>query len=159
MYSMERIVSDKPINVLVLCTGNSARSVLAECLVNDLGGGKWKAFSAGSHPAGAVNPLTLDVLKEMGHSIEGLRSKSWDEFATPDSPEMDVVITVCDNAAGEMCPIWPGRPIKLHFSFPDPAASVGGHEERLAVFRSVYRMIEEKIRRLIEVGPGRAKEI
>jgi len=150
---------DKLVNVLVLCTGKSARSVLAECLINNLGGGKWKAYSAGSHPTGVVNPLTIEILQEMGHSVEGLRSKSWDEFATPGSPEMDLVITVCDNAAGEMCPFWPGKPTKAHLSFPDPAASEGSHEERLAVFHRVYRMIEEKVRRLIEVGPGRAREI
>ena len=152
-------MSEKPINVLVLCTGNSARSVLAECLINDLGGGTWRAYSAGSHPTGAVNPLTLEVLKEKGHSVEGLRSKSWDEFAMPDSPEMDIVITVCDNAAGEVCPFWPGKPLKVHLSFPDPAASKGSPEERLKVFREVYGMIEEKIRRLIEFGLERVKEV
>jgi arsenate reductase len=150
---------EKPINVLVLCTGNSARSVLAECLINDLGGGKWKAYSAGSRPAGAVNPLSIEVLKEKGHSVEGLRSKSWDEFALPDAPQMDLVITVCDNAAGEVCPIWPGHPSKLHVGFPDPAAATGTHEERLAVFREVYGMIEVKVRRMIELGLERAGEV
>lgn len=148
-----------PINVLVLCTGNSARSVLAECLINDLGGGKWQAYSAGSRPTGQVNPLTLEMLKEKGHSIEGLRSKSWDEFATPDAPKMDLVITVCDNAAGEMCPIWPGAPRKMHVGFPDPAAAEGSHDERLVVFREVYGMIETKIHRLIDLGLERAKEV
>ena len=152
-------MSNKTTNVLVLCTGNSARSVLAECLINDLGGGKWKAYSAGSHPTGEINPLTIEILREKGHPVECLRSKSWDEFATPDSPEMDIVITVCDNAAGEMCPIWPGHPSKLHLGFPDPAAAQGTHDERLAVFREVYGMIEEKVRRLIEVGPERAKDV
>ena len=147
------------INVLVLCTGNSARSVLAECLINDLGGGKWKAFSAGSHPTGKVNPLSVEILQEKGHSIEGLRSKSWDEFALSDAPKMDLVITVCDNAAGEVCPIWPGHPSKLHVGFPDPAAAKGTHDERLAVFREVYGMIEGKIRKLIDVGPERAGEV
>jgi arsenate reductase len=146
-------------NVLVLCTGNSARSVLAECLINDLGGGKWKAFSAGSHPTGKVNPLSLEILKEKGHSVEGLRSKSWDEFAQPDAPKMDLVITVCDNAAGEVCPIWPGHPSKVHIGFPDPADAEGAHDERLAVFRKVYGMIEGKVRKLIEVGPERAGEV
>ena len=147
------------INVLVLCTGNSARSVLAECLINDLGGGRWRAFSAGSHPTGKVNPLSLEILQEKGHSVEGLRSKSWDEFALPDAPKMDLVITVCDNAAGEVCPIWPGHPSKLHVGFPDPAAAEGTHDQRLAVFRQVYGMIEAKVRRLIEVGPERAIEL
>lgn len=152
-------MTDKPINVLVLCTGNSARSVLAECLINDLGGGGWKAYSAGSHPTGKVNPLSLEILKEKGHSVDGLRSKSWDEFALPDAPRMDLVITVCDNAAGEVCPIWPGHPAKVHIGFPDPAAAEGTHEARLAVFREVYGMIEAKVRRLIEIGLERAEEV
>lgn len=150
---------DLPLNVLVLCTGNSARSVLAECLINDLGGGKWRAYSAGSKPTGKINPLSILILKEKGHSVEGLRSKSWDEFAAPDAPRMDLVITVCDNAAGEVCPIWPGVPRKLHVGFPDPADAEGSHEERLAVFRQVYGMIEAKIRRLIELGSDRAGEV
>ena len=152
-------MSGKTHNVLVLCTGNSARSVLAECLINDLGGGKWAAFSAGSHPTGKVNPLSLEILTEKGHSVEGLRSKSWDEFARPEAPKMDLVITVCDNAAGEVCPIWPGHPSKLHLGFPDPAAAEGSHDERLAVFREVYAMIEAKMRKLIDVGPERAGEV
>lgn len=152
-------MSEKITTVLVLCTGNSARSVLAECLINDLGGGKWRAFSAGSHPTGKVNPLSLEILAEKGHSIDGYRSKSWDEFALPDSPKMDLVITVCDNAAGEVCPIWPGHPSKVHVGFPDPAAAEGSHDERLAVFRDVYGMIEAKIRKLVEIGPERAKEL
>jgi arsenate reductase len=151
-------MTDKITNVLVLCTGNSARSVLAEVLINALGDGKWRAFSAGSHPNGAVNPLTLAVLTEKGHAVEGLRSKSWDEFAVPDAPQMDLVVTVCDNAAGEMCPIWPGHPSKLHVGFPDPAAATGTESERLAVFRDVYGQIEAKIRRLIALGPERAGE-
>jgi len=152
-------MSENVLTVLVLCTGNSARSVLAECLINDLGGGKWKAYSAGSHPTGAVNPLTIEILQEKGHSVEGLRSKSWDEFAVPDAPHMDMVITVCDNAAGEMCPFWPGKPSKLHLGFPDPAAAQGSHDERLTMFRNVYGMIEGKVRRLIELGVERAGEV
>lgn len=152
-------MNSKPINVLVLCTGNSARSVLAECLINDLGQGRWKAYSAGSKPTGKVNPLSIDVLKENGHTVEGLRSKSWDEFASPDAPKMDLVITVCDNAAGEVCPIWPGHPAKVHIGFPDPAAAEGAYEERLAAFRNVYAMIEAKVHRLMELGLERAGEI
>lgn len=152
-------MSGKICNVLVLCTGNSARSVLAECLINKLGGGKWRAFSAGSHPTGRINPLTLEILREKGHPVEGLRPKSWDEFTLPDAPRMDLVITVCDNAAGEICPIWPGHPSKVHAGFPDPAAAEGSQEERLAVFREVYAMIEGKIRTLIDLGPARAGEI
>ena len=147
------------VHVLVLCTGNSARSVLAECLINDLGGGQWKAFSAGSHPAGAVNPLSLEILMERGHGTAGLRSKSWDEFAAEGAPQMDLVVTVCDNAAGEVCPLWPGSPRKMHVGFPDPAAATGSHDERLAVFRTVYAMIEKKIRHLIAIGPDRAAEL
>ncbi len=152
-------MAKKPVNVLVLCTGNSARSVLAEVLINDLGAGRWKAYSAGSHPTGKVNPLTLEVLKEKGHAVEGLRSKSWDEFVRPDAPCMDLVITVCDNAAGEVCPVWPGHPAKIHMGFPDPAAAHGSEQERLAVFRQVYAMVEAWIRRLIEFGPQRAGEL
>lgn len=152
-------MNSKPINVLVLCTGNSARSVLAECLINDLGQGRWKAYSAGSKPTGKVNPLSIEVLKENGHAAEGLRSKSWDEFVSPDAPKMDLVITVCDNAAGEVCPIWPGHPAKVHIGFPDPAAAEGTYEERLATFREVYGMIEAKVQRLIELGHERAGEL
>jgi arsenate reductase len=142
-------MTQKTTNVLVLCTGNSARSVLAECLINDLGHGAFKAYSAGSQPTGRVNPLTLAVLKEKGHAIDGYRSKSWDEFALPEAPKMDLVITVCDNAAGEVCPIWPGHPSKIHIGFPDPAAAEGSEEERLQAFREVYSMIEAKVRQLI----------
>jgi len=148
----------KHYNVLFLCTGNSARSVLAEALINDLGGGQWKAYSAGSRPTGKVNPLSLEILREKGHATEGFRSKSWDEFALPDAPKMDLVITVCDNAAGEVCPIWPGHPAKVHLGFPDPAAVEGSHDERLAAFRQVYAMIEAKMRRVIALGPERVGE-
>jgi len=152
-------MTDSTINVLVLCTGNSARSVLGEALINHLGGGSWRAFSAGSNPTGKVNPLSLEVLAEKGLPAQGYRSKSWDEFALPDAPKMDLVITVCDNAAGEVCPVWPGHPSKLHMGFPDPAAAEGSHEERLAEFRKVYSMIEAKVKRLIELGPQRAGEV
>ena len=145
-------MTEPTFHVLVLCTGNSARSVIAECLINDLGGGAWKAYSAGSHPTGTVNPLTLAVLTENGHAIDGLRSKSWDEFAQADAPTMNLVITVCDNAAGEMCPIWPGHPSKLHMGFPDPAAATGSEAQRMAVFREVYGMIRTKVLALIANG-------
>ena len=147
------------VTVLVLCTGNSARSVLAECLINHRGKGQWRAFSAGSHPTGTVNPLTLEILQEKGHGIDGLRSKSWDEFALPSAPKMDLVITVCDNAAGEMCPIWPGHPSKIHVGFPDPAAAQGSYEERMAVFRQVYDQIDAKVSRLVELGLDRIGEL
>ncbi|MFN3077939.1 MAG: arsenate reductase ArsC [Alphaproteobacteria bacterium] len=150
---------DKPCNVLVLCTGNSARSVLSEVLLNDLGRGRFRAWSAGSHPTGQVNPLTIEILREKGHPVEGLRSKSWDEFSAPGAPVMDLVITVCDNAAGEVCPVWPGHPAKIHIGFPDPAAATGTQDERLAEFRRIYAMIEAKIRRLVELGPQRVAEV
>ena len=152
-------MTDQTINVLILCTGNSARSVLGEALINFLGGGKWRAYSAGSKPVGRVNPFSLEILAEKGLPTEGYRSKSWGEFALPDAPQMDLVITVCDNAAGEVCPIWPGHPSKVHLGFPDPAAAEGSHEERLAEFRKVYAIIEAKIRKLIELGPDLAKEV
>ncbi len=152
-------MTGKVYNTLFLCTGNSARSIMAECALTRFGSGRFRAFSAGSHPTGVVNPLSIEILREKGHCIEGLRSKSWDEFAAADAPEMNLVITVCDNAAGEVCPIWPGHPSKLHIGFPDPAAAEGSHEERLAVFRTVYALIETKIRRLIELGPERAGEV
>jgi len=133
-------------NVLFLCTGNSARSVMAEVLLNSLGQGRFKAYSAGSHPGGKVNPFTLELLKGNGHSIEGLRSKSWDEFAKPEAPKMDFVITVCDNAAGEVCPIWPGQPTSAHWGFQDPAALEGSDEEKRRLFRTVYQQIANRLR-------------
>ena len=128
-------------NVLFLCTGNSARSVMAEALLNRLGEGRFRAFSAGSHPAGRVNPFTLALLEENGHPIDGLRSKSWDEFAAPGAPRMDLVITVCDAAAGETCPLWPGGPVSAHWGFEDPAAFQGAAEEKRARFLAIYREI------------------
>jgi arsenate reductase len=133
-------------NVLFLCTGNSARSVMAEVLLDHWGGARFHAFSAGSHPTGRVNPITLELLDRLKLPTSGLRSKSWDEFAAPAAPVMDFVLTVCDQAAGEVCPIWPGRPITAHWGFPDPAAFVGPEAEKRAFFAAVLRQIESRIK-------------
>lgn len=133
-------------NVLFLCTGNSARSILAEVLINRWGAGKFVGFSAGSYPKGGVNPLTLRFLQQVGLPTEGLRSKSWDEFARPDAPTLDFVFTVCDQAAGEVCPVWPGQPITAHWGVQDPAAVEGTDEEKLAVFNKVFRELESRIK-------------
>jgi len=138
-------MSGRIYNVLFLCTGNSARSVMAEVLLNSLAKGKFRAYSAGSHPAGRVNPFTLEQLAKGGHAIDGLRSKSWDEFAAADAPKMDFVITVCDNAAGEVCPMWPGQPMTAHWGFEDPAAVEGTDEEKRAKFTAIYHQIARRL--------------
>lgn len=137
-------MSEKQYNVLVLCTGNSARSILGEVLFNTLGKSKFKAYSAGSKPAGRVNPGAIELLQEKGISTEGLRSKSWDEFAAPGAPEIDFIFTVCDNAAGEVCPIWPGKPATAHWGIPDPA-HVEGDEARRAAFKKAYDQLARRI--------------
>jgi arsenate reductase len=160
-----------PFEVLFLCTGNSARSILAESILNRVGQGRFQACSAGSIPTGKVNPQALSLLDRMGYQTADLRSKSWDEFAVDGAPEFDFIITVCDNAAGEMCPIWPGRPMRTHWGIPDPAAAKGSEAQIALAFADAYRVLKNRIdlftslpmdgldamslkRRLDEIGQG-----
>jgi arsenate reductase len=136
----------RPLNVLFLCTGNSARSVIAESILRQVGGGRFSAFSAGSFPTGTVNPLALEYLKANRMPTDGLRSKSWDEFAAAGAPELDFVITVCDNAAGEICPVWPGQPITAHWGVPDPAAATGSDETKRHAFSETGRLLTNRLR-------------
>lgn len=138
-------------NVLFLCTGNSARSIMAEAALNLYGFGRFKSFSAGSHPTGKVNPHAIATLEVAGIPTEGLRSKSWDEFAAAGAPQMDFVFTVCDNAAGEQCPIWPGQPISAHWGFADPAAFEGSEAETRAQFQEIFRQIRARIEIFVEL--------
>lgn len=133
-------------NVLFLCTGNSARSILAEAILNSTAGDRFRAFSAGSHPGGQVNPFAIRLLQSLDYPVDTLRSKSWDEFAGPDAPDMDFIITVCDNAAGEVCPVWPGHPVSAHWGFEDPAAATGTDEQKREVFDKVFRQISTRIK-------------
>lgn len=152
-------MSLRPLHVLVLCTGNSARSILAEALLNHLGQGRIRAYSAGSKPAGKVNPLALRTLRENKITVAETRSKSWEEFAHAGAPHMDIVITVCDSAAGETCPLWPGTPVMVHWGLPDPAQAVGTEAERLHAFAEAYRMIEKRVRQLVALRPAHSKMI
>jgi arsenate reductase (thioredoxin) len=142
---MRQQTPKRPYNVLFLCTGNSARSILAEAILNKLGKGKFVAYSAGSDPKGAVNPHTIALLERLDYSTEGLRSKSWDEFAQPGSPDLDFVFTVCDNAANEVCPVWPGQPMTAHWGVPDPAAVSGGAREVERAFKEAYQVLQRRI--------------
>lgn len=137
--------SHVPLNVLFLCTGNSARSIIAECILNREGQGTFRAYSAGSIPTGKVNPLALNLLGKLNYDVSDLRSKSWDEFAKPDAPKLDFVFTVCDDAAQEVCPIWPGQPITAHWGVPDPAAAGGSDAEKAFAFDDTYRMLSQRI--------------
>jgi arsenate reductase len=139
-------MANREFNVLFLCTGNSARSIMAECAMNRWGKGKFKAFSAGSHPAGTVHPMALQLLNELNYETRRLRSKSWDEFARADSPPLDFVFTVCDNVAGETCPVWPGQPITAHWGASDPAAFVGSEENTRRFFMRIYTELENRIK-------------
>jgi protein-tyrosine-phosphatase len=145
-------MTEKTYNVLFLCTGNSARSIIAECIMNRLGAPRFRAYSAGSHPAGHVNPYALELLSNLNYPIADLRSKNWDEFAAPGAPALDFVFTVCDNAAGEVCPVWPGRPMTAHWGLPDPAAVEGCEAEKRVAFSQTYRMLNNRISIFASLG-------
>jgi arsenate reductase (thioredoxin) len=138
-------MTNLPFNVLFLCTGNSARSIIAEAILNEVGRGRFRAFSAGSHPKGHVNPEALRLLRSLGYDTSGFRSKSWGEFADPGAPLLDFVFTVCDNAAGETCPVWPGQPMTAHWGIPDPAEAKGTPAEIAFAFKDAYRMLHQRI--------------
>jgi arsenate reductase (thioredoxin) len=138
-------MADRPYNVLFLCTGNSARSIIAEAILNKVGTGKFRAYSAGSQPKGHVHPEAIPLLQSLGYDTSDFRSKSWSEFADPGAPSLDFVFTVCDNAAGEACPLWPGQPMTAHWGVPDPAAAAGTDAEIALTFKDAYRMLNQRI--------------
>jgi arsenate reductase len=138
-------MADRPYNVLFLCTANSARSIIAEAILSKIGAGKFRAFSAGSHPRGQINPHALQLLQSLGYDISNFRSKSWSGFADPGAPLLDFVFTVCDNAAGETCPVWPGQPMTAHWGVPDPALATGSSAEIALAFKDTYRMLNQHI--------------
>ncbi|MFZ3323092.1 MAG: arsenate reductase ArsC [Usitatibacter sp.] len=144
-------MTDTPYNVLFLCTGNSARSIIAEVLLNQLGRGRFKAYSAGSHPSGTVNPFSIEILRSAGLDTMGLRSKNWEEFAQPGAPRMAFVFTVCDSAAAEVCPIWPGQPMSAHWGVADPAAVEGTDEQKRAAFKEAATVLRRRIELLINL--------
>jgi arsenate reductase len=143
---MERAMVNKQYNVLFLCTGNSARSIFAEALINFWGRGKFQGFSAGSHPTGDVHPAALELLNRLNFDVEGLHSKSWSEFANPDAPQLDFVFTVCDKAAAEQCPVWPGQPMTAHWGVPDPVEVEGDTHQKMMAFRQAFRELENRIK-------------
>lgn len=147
-------MASRTFNVLFLCTGNSARSILAESYLNASGRGRFHAYSAGSFPTGKVNPYALELLEKNRLPTEGLRSKSWDEFATPGAPQMDIIITVCDQAAGEMCPEWPGQPATAHWGVDDPAAATGDEDAKRAAFRRAFSVLQRRINLLVSLNPS-----
>ncbi|MDR2154124.1 MAG: arsenate reductase ArsC [Burkholderiaceae bacterium] len=144
-------MNEKIWNVLILCTGNSARSIMAEALINTMGQGRFRAFSAGSHPTGKVHPMAIEKARSVEYPTENLRSKSWDEFAAPGAPPMDFIITVCDNAAGEMCPVWPGQPVAAHWGFEDPASAEGTDAEKRRAFDQVFRLMMNRVRLFVNL--------
>lgn len=144
---------DRPYNLLFLCTGNSARSILAEALANQSAKGRFRAYSAGSHPRGRVHPTALQVLDDAGISTDGLRSKPWDEFATPCAPSMDLIITVCDKAAGEACPLWPGHPVTAHWGIEDPASVAGSQEQVHKAFGKALQLLQHRLSLLMALKP------
>lgn len=145
----------QPYNVLFLCTGNSARSIIAEAILTRLGAGRFNAYSAGSMPTGRVNPHAIALLRQMHHPIGAVRSKSWEEFAQPGAPELDFVFTVCDNAAHEVCPIWPGQPMTAHWGLPDPAAAKGSDAEIALAFADTYRMVDQRLGVFVSLPLGK----
>lgn len=144
-------MSNQPINVLVLCTGNSARSIMSEAAINVLGKGRFRAYSAGSQPAGKVNPFAIEQAQGIGYDTTQVRSKSWDEFSQPDAPQMDIVITVCDSAAGEACPLWIGSPLKIHWGFEDPSHVEGDDAARRAAFAHSFQLICTRMQQLVDI--------
>lgn len=146
---------ERTYNALFLCTGNSARSIMAEVMLNTMGNGRFRAYSAGSHPKGAVHPLALELLARNRLPIEGLRSKDWTEFARPGAPQLDFVFTVCDNAAGEVCPVWPGQPMTAHWGVPDPAAAEGSEDEQRKAFFMAYQQLSKRLSLFINLPMDR----
>jgi len=152
-------VADRIFNVLFLCTHNSARSVMAEAILNKLGKGRFRGFSAGSYPKANPNPFALELVEQIGFSRDEFRSKSWDEFASADAPQMDIVITVCDNAAGEACPVWPGHPATAQWGFPDPSDAEGGDHQKRAAFAKVFNAIKLRVELLVSLQPDKVERL